>query len=77
MKITTVGIDFGEHVSLQVPPKNAPPVMVSAELLGGGSGYELLVGYTRLGNLLGMLDREEVPESQKHLIWVGRASKLE
>jgi len=51
------------------------PVVVSAELLGGGAGYELLVGYTRLGNLLGMLDREEVPESRKHLIWVGRESR--
>jgi hypothetical protein len=49
-----------------------PPVVVSGDLLGGGSGFELLVGYTRIGNLLGMLDREEVPESQKHLVWVGR-----
>lgn len=50
-----------------------PPVVVSGDLLGGGAGFELLVGYTRLGNLLGMLDREEVPESQQHLVWVGRA----
>jgi hypothetical protein len=54
-----------------------PPVVVSAELLGGGEGFELLVGYTRLGNLLGVLDREEVKETQKHLVWVGRASKFE
>jgi hypothetical protein len=53
------------------------PAMVSAELLGGGAGFELLVGYTRLGNLLGMLDREEVKETQKHLVWIGRASSLE
>ena len=52
-----------------------PPVAVSAELLGGGGGFELLVGFTRFGNLLGMLDREEVPESQKHLAWVGRESR--
>jgi hypothetical protein len=51
-----------------------PPVAVSGDLLGSGAGYELLVGYTRFGNLLGMLDREEVPESQKHLVWVGRQS---
>lgn len=50
-----------------------PPVAVSCDLLGGGAGLELLIGYTRLGNLLAMLDREEVPEVQKHLIWVGRA----
>jgi hypothetical protein len=49
------------------------PVAVSADLLGGGGGFELLVGCTRLGNLLGMLDREEVKETQKHLVWVGRA----
>ena len=46
-------------------------VMVSAELLGGGTGFELLVGYTRLGNLLGLLDRQDVSEVQKHLVWVG------
>jgi hypothetical protein len=33
--------------------------------------YELLVGYTRLRNLLGLLERQEVSEVQKHLIWVG------
>jgi hypothetical protein len=49
-----------------------PPVVVGGDLLDGGSGYELLVGYTRLGNLLGMLDREEVKEAQTHLVWVGR-----
>jgi hypothetical protein len=49
-----------------------PPVAVSCDLLGGGAGLELLIGYTRLGNLLGLLDREEVPEVQKHLVWVGR-----
>jgi hypothetical protein len=48
------------------------PVIIDVALLGGGSGYELLVGFTRLGNLLGMLDREEVSESQRHLVWVGR-----
>jgi hypothetical protein len=49
-----------------------PPVVLSSELLGGGAGFELLVGFTRLGNLLGMLDRQEVTEVQKHLVWVGR-----
>jgi hypothetical protein len=54
-----------------------PPVVVGGELLGGGSGFELLVGHTRLGNLLEMLDREEVKETQKHLVWVGRSSKTD
>jgi hypothetical protein len=49
-----------------------PPVIVSGDLQGEGAGFELLVGYTRLGNLLGLLDREEVPESQKHLVWIGK-----
>jgi hypothetical protein len=53
-----------------------PPVVVSGGLLGGGAGFQLLVGYTRLGNLLGMLDREEVKEVQKHLVWMGRESKV-
>ena len=67
--------DRGEVVSHWQEAKSwlVPPVVVSGDLLGGGgSGYELLVGYTRLGNLLGMLDREEVKEPQKHLVWVGR-----
>jgi hypothetical protein len=51
-----------------------PPVAVSFDLLGGGAGLELLIGYTRLGNLLALLDREEVPEIDKHLVWVGRST---
>ncbi len=50
----------------------APPIMVAGEVLGSNVGYELLVGYTRLGNLSGVLDRKELPEAKKHLVWVGR-----
>jgi hypothetical protein len=50
---------------------------VSCDLLGCGAGLELLIGYTRLGNLLALLDREEVPEIQKHLVWVGRMAKVD
>jgi hypothetical protein len=46
--------------------------MVAGEVLGTNIGHELIVGYTRLGNLLELLDRQEVPEVQKHLVWVGR-----
>jgi hypothetical protein len=53
----------------------APPVMVSGEVLGTNIGYELLVGVTRLGNLLGSLDRQDVAESQTHLMWTGRPVK--
>ena len=52
-----------------------PPVAVSGDLLGSSARFELLVGSTRLGNLLGMLDREEIAEAQKHLVWVGRESR--
>lgn len=47
--------------------RRVPEVAVSCDLLGGGAGLELLIGYTRLGNLLALLDREEVPEIHKHL----------
>ena len=50
----------------------APPVMVAGDVLGSLVGFELFVGFTRLGNLLGLLDREEVSETQKHLVWVGK-----
>jgi hypothetical protein len=52
-----------------------PPVAVSCDLPGGGAGFELLIGYTRLGNLLALLHREELPEIQKHLVWVGRRTE--
>jgi hypothetical protein len=35
-----------------------PPVTVSCNLLGDGAGLELLIGHTKLGNLLALLDRE-------------------
>jgi hypothetical protein len=38
---------------------------------------ELLIGYTRLGNLLALLDREEGAETKKHLVWVGRMAKAD
>ncbi len=50
----------------------APPVMVSGDVMGTNIGYELLVGVTRLGNLLGALDRQDVAEVQTHLVWTGR-----
>jgi hypothetical protein len=52
-----------------------PPGAVASDLLGGGgAGLELLIGNTCLGNLLTLLDREEVPEIHKHLF--GCASSL-
>jgi hypothetical protein len=48
-----------------------PPILVSGEVTGSGFEYELLVGFTRLGNLLGLLDRQDVPEMKRHRVWVG------
>jgi hypothetical protein len=50
----------------------AAPVVVAGSVLGSSIEYQLLVGYTRLGNLLGLLDRAELPALQRHLVWVGR-----
>jgi hypothetical protein len=49
------------------------PILVSGEVTGSGFEYELLVGFTRLGNLLGLLDRQDVPEMKRHRVWVGMA----
>jgi len=37
-------------------PWIVPPVAVSFDLLDGGASLELLIGYTRLGNLLALSD---------------------
>ncbi len=50
----------------------APPVIVAGPVLGSAGTDELLVGFTRLGNLLGLLDRGDVPGSSKHGVWLGR-----
>jgi hypothetical protein len=50
----------------------AAPVIVSGTVLGSSIEHQLLVGYTRLGSLLGLLDRAELPALQRHLVWVGR-----
>ncbi len=49
----------------------AAPVIVSGAVLCSSIEYQLLVGYTRLGCLLGLLDRAELPAGQRHLVWVG------
>jgi hypothetical protein len=49
-----------------------PPVIVAGYVLPSGLRYELLVGFTRLGNLLGALDRQELPEFARHRVWIGR-----
>jgi hypothetical protein len=50
----------------------APPILVAGSAIGGRPGDELLVGFTRLGNLLGLLDRGELDGAAMHRIWFGR-----
>jgi hypothetical protein len=47
------------------------PVLVSGSVLGSGVDLEILVGFTRLGNLLGLLEQRLVPQAQRHRVWVG------
>ncbi len=47
------------------------PVLVTGEVVDRLAAYELLVGFTRLGNLLGLMDREEVPSYTRHRVWIG------
>ena len=48
------------------------PIMLAGGLFQTALQYELIVGFTRLGNLLGVLDRQDVPESAQHTVWRGR-----
>jgi hypothetical protein len=47
------------------------PVLMDGTVLGLLLEYEVRVGFTRMGDLLGMLDRAEVPEVGLHRVWVG------
>jgi len=49
------------------------PILIAGEVLGLSLDNECLVGFTRLGNLLGLLDRQEVPETARHRVWLGRS----
>ena len=48
-----------------------PPVLVEGSLLQCAAEREALVGWTRIGDLLGMLERGEVYEEYVHRVWVG------
>jgi len=50
-----------------------PPIVIAGDVLGSGVRDTLLVGSTRLGRLLGMLDRGLVAEATRHLVRVGVA----
>jgi hypothetical protein len=48
------------------------PILVAGEVIGSPVACECLVGFTRLGNLLGLLDRQELSEAAVHRVWLGR-----
>jgi len=48
------------------------PILLSGEVLQSALQYELVVGFTRLGNLLGAIERQDVPEYAQHTVWIGR-----
>jgi hypothetical protein len=47
------------------------PILCAGDVTGSLLRYEMLVGFTRLGNLLGLLDRQHVTEVQLHRAWLG------
>jgi hypothetical protein len=44
------------------------PILVAGDVTGTSLGNECLVGFTRLGNLLGLLDRQDIPEYATHRV---------
>ena len=48
------------------------PILLAGELMHSTLRYELIVGFTRLGNLFGALDRRDLPEHARHRVWIGR-----
>jgi hypothetical protein len=48
------------------------PILVAGEVMGLPVDTECLVGFKRLGNLLGLLDRRELSEMAAHRVWLGR-----
>jgi hypothetical protein len=48
------------------------PILIAGEVLGSSLDNQCLAGFTRLGNLLGLLDRQEVLETARHRVWLGR-----
>lgn len=49
-----------------------PPILLAGKLVLSNLRHELVVGFTRLGNLLGALDRQDLPEHARHRVWIGR-----
>ncbi|MGC2461087.1 MAG: hypothetical protein WA446_08975, partial [Steroidobacteraceae bacterium] len=50
------------------------PILVAGDVTGTALGNECLVGFTRLGYLLGLLDGQDIPEYAPHRVWLGTAA---
>jgi hypothetical protein len=50
-----------------------PPIVLTGDLLQSSLRYELIIGFTRLGNLLGALDRGDFVERARRRVWTGRS----
>ena len=51
------------------------PIIVGGDVTGTTLDNECLVGFTRIGNLLGLLDRADIPESARHRVWLGTTGR--
>ena len=49
------------------------PILVTGEVADLPIAYEMLVGFTRLGNLRRLMDRGELPAPKRHRVWIGAA----
>ena len=50
------------------------PIILAGDLFQTALQYKLIVGFTRLGNILGALNRQDIPESAQHTIWLGKCA---
>lgn len=48
-----------------------PPIFIDGSFIQGSNKYHLVEGHTRLGVLIGLLNRKITLHKDKHLIWYG------
>lgn len=70
---TVAGLGAGDAVAWA--PGNSwsnAPILIDGEVSAERVSYELVVGASRLGTLLGLLDRGDIAPDSPHRVWVGR-----
>ena len=50
------------------------PILLTGDVVARPVAYEVVVGFTRLGNLLGLMDREDISPTRKHRVWIGEVA---